>query len=565
MDILHRNAQKLAIAAALVLSSRAAALEAPDGFVVVDEFPLGSFQKPVQVVFLPNDRALVVEQRGIVQVMLADGTQSVVPLIGLGGEVLQRNDLGLLSVALDPDFDLNRWVYFLYTVDPDGAADDNTDAYCRLVRYQTSASNPNVVDHFTRQVLFGDTWPTGVPSLHTSHTIGTIRFGSDKTLLVTAGDGAHWEVIDRGGLDPDGFLAGRTPPSEDMGAFRSRSLESLAGKLLRLDKETGLGVSSNPFWDGNPASKRSRVWLYGLRNPYRFCVRPGSGTADPADADPGSLYIGDVGMNTYEEVVVAPQGGMNGGWPCFEGPLPHGGYDGVGSTEAGNDNVLCDAGTNPENPVDPTSPALHWHHSVGANSKPIGWTGTCVIGGVFYSGTSYPEAYRNRYYVADFVGDWIRAVEFDENDQFVGWSEFITGAGGPVDLEIDPATGDLIYIAFFENEVRRVRFPTSVDVGEPSSPPVSEIAAHAAPNPFHPKTSIRFSLPKAARVSLRIYDAQGRLVRELLDAWLERGDHTIDWSGTSAAGDRMDAGVYYYRLESAAGNASEKIVLLQAP
>jgi glucose/arabinose dehydrogenase len=566
MNITMHDVVRRAVLALVLVSSPAAlahALDAPPGFVVVNEFPLATFTKPTQVVFLPDGRAFIAEQRGIVQLVFADGTPSVVPFIGLGSEVLQRNDLGLLSVALDPDFESNRWVYFLYTVDPNGAPDDDVDAFSRIVRYQASASNPNVVDHFTRQVLLGSTWTEGIPSLHTSHSIGTLRFGSDKSLFVTAGDGAHWEVIDRGGLDPDAFLPGRTLPAEDMGAFRARSLNSLAGKMLRLDKETGLGLPSNPYWDGLGSSKRSRVWLYGLRNPYRFCVRPGTGSTDPSAGDPGSVYIGDVGMGAYEEVVIASQGGLNEGWPCFEGPVEHTGYDGVGSTESGNNNVLCDAGSTPENPATESAPALHWHHSDGGLSNPNGWEGSCVIGGVFYTGTSYPEAYRNRYYVADFVGDWIRAVEVDDNDQVVGWSEFITGAGSPVDLEIDPATGDLMYIAFFENEVRRVRFSSAVAVGDDAaSPPPATFALESHPNPFHPRTTIRFELPAADHVRLHIYDSRGRLVRALVDAPLGPGAHHVEWDGMGADGEPADAGVYYYRMDSGGVHLARKLVRL---
>src|SRR6185503_13125680 len=96
------------------------------------------------------------------------------------------------------------------------------------------------------------------------------------------------------------FTAGRTDAFENIGAFRAQSLTSLAGKVLRINPVDGTGYPSNPYWDGNPLSKRSRIWVYGLRNPFRIQVRPGTGNASPTAGDPGTLYIGDVGWNTWE-------------------------------------------------------------------------------------------------------------------------------------------------------------------------------------------------------------------------------------------------------------------------
>src|SRR5204862_515637 len=57
----------------------------------------------------------------------------------------------------------------------------------------------------------------------------------------------------------------------------------------------------------------------GLRNPFRFTLRPATGSADTTAGDPGTLYIGDVGWNDWEELDVAAQPGVNFGWPCYEG------------------------------------------------------------------------------------------------------------------------------------------------------------------------------------------------------------------------------------------------------
>ncbi len=113
-------------------------------------------------------------------------------------------------------------------------------------------------------------------------------FGTNGTLLIAAGDGASNSEVDPGGLYPNCFGTGKLDSSQDIGAFRSQWIGSLSGKILRVDPATGLGLASNPFFTGDPASVESRAWAYGLRNPYRFGVR-NNGSSDPADGNPGTL------------------------------------------------------------------------------------------------------------------------------------------------------------------------------------------------------------------------------------------------------------------------------------
>jgi subtilisin family serine protease len=70
------------------------------------------------------------------------------------------------------------------------------------------------------------------------------------------------------------------------------------------------------------------------------------------------------------------------------------------------------------------------------------------------------------------------------------------------------------------------------------------------PNPFNPKTTIRFALPEAAATTLRVYDVAGRLVRTLLAHQLPAAEHAIDWHGDDEEGRRVPAGVYFYRLQA---------------
>ena len=250
-------------------------------------------------------------------------------LINISEEVGNWNDFGLLGFALHPDFEINGYIYLLYTVDRHHLLHYGTSAYSattneynnatigRLTRYTaTKMTNGYSVDVNSRKILIGSTKSTGIPSLHKSHSIGSVVFGTDGTLLISAGDGASFSSYD-GGSDTATYFAraladGIITDQENVGVFRSQLLESYNGKILRIDPETGDGIPSNPFYEtNNPNSIRSKVWALGFRNPFRMILKPNSGSINPADGDPGSLYVSDVGWSTWEEINAVTEPGQN--------------------------------------------------------------------------------------------------------------------------------------------------------------------------------------------------------------------------------------------------------------
>ncbi|KPJ60115.1 MAG: hypothetical protein AMJ46_08395 [Latescibacteria bacterium DG_63] len=104
----------------------------------------------------------------------------------------------------------------------------------------------------------------------------------------------------------------------------------------------------------------------------------------------------------------------------------------------------------------------------------------------------------------------------------------------------------------------------SIGVDPPPKPVPQEYRAHQSyPNPFNPLCNIRFEIPKAGRVSLRIFDVSGSLVRTLVDGWKEPGSYREVWNGTNQRGDELPSGVYFYCLESGNFVATKKMVLLR--
>ena len=82
------------------------------------------------------------------------------------------------------------------------------------------------------------------------------------------------------------------------------------------------------------------------------------------------------------------------------------------------------------------------------------------------------------------------------------------------------------------------------------------------PNPFGTNTRIRFDLPSAAPVTLRVLDVTGRAVRTLVSGPREAGPHTAVWDGRNDASVEVSSGVYFYRLDTDRGSDTRRMVKL---
>ena len=83
------------------------------------------------------------------------------------------------------------------------------------------------------------------------------------------------------------------------------------------------------------------------------------------------------------------------------------------------------------------------------------------------------------------------------------------------------------------------------------------------PNPFNPQTQIEFSLAKASKVCLVIYNLLGQTVITLLDKTLPPGKHVIDWNGGDESGQKVASGIYFYHLQTGEFNEVRKMVLMK--
>jgi hypothetical protein len=84
-----------------------------------------------------------------------------------------------------------------------------------------------------------------------------------------------------------------------------------------------------------------------------------------------------------------------------------------------------------------------------------------------------------------------------------------------------------------------------------------------SPNPFNPRTTIRFELPQSGSVQLAVFDLAGRLVRVLVETELDQGAHDTDWDGRDASGRKVSSGSYVARLHFGGKVETVRMALVQ--
>jgi uncharacterized repeat protein (TIGR01451 family) len=452
--------------------------------------------QPTVVKFAPDGRVFVAEKSGLIKVFASLTAVTPVIFADLRPQVHDYWDRGLLGMELDPAFPTRPYVYVLYALDknpaspsspvptwmddcptPPGANDSGCPVSGRISRLDASAPWPVQA---TERVLL-DAFPQQFPS----HSVGALAFGPDGALYVTGGEGAQFLDIDYGqfggasgagpgqfvpvnplGDPPGGVGVGLSPPFAQGGALRAQSLRRpdgqgarLSGVMLRLDPNTGAGLPDNPLAGSSDQNAR-RIVAYGLRNPFRMAVRPGT----------SEVYVGDVGWNTIEEinrVDVAAGFAANFGWPCYEG------Y-GLQTSYAPAGLASCLSLYTEGSAAQPYFAYNHANTIVPGETCSTG--SSSVTGLAFYTAGSYPAAYQGALFFTDWSRHCIWAMLPGANgapdpSQIVTFDSGMTG--GAVHLERGPG-GDIFYVDLDNGRVQRISYFAT------NQPPVA--VASATPN-----------------------------------------------------------------------------------
>ena len=279
---------------------------------------------PIVVTSAPGDptRLFVIEKLGTIKVVdLNSGQVLATPFLTV--PVDPTFERGLLGLAFDPNYASNG-LFYVYRTSP---TQEN-----EVLRYHVSA-DPNVADGTGQLVL-----DVG-PSTNGPHNAGWLGFGPDGYLYINSGD-------------------------TGVGA-NAQDLTNQLGKILRIDVSSGTGYTipaDNPFV-GDGGGVREETFAYGVRNPWRSSF----------DFATDTLFIGDVGLLSFEEVNIG-HSGANYGWPTAEG-----------------------VSANPSF----VNPIYSYPHGAGAS----------ITGGYVYRGET--DALQGHYFFADWVSGRLSTLRFD--------------------------------------------------------------------------------------------------------------------------------------------------------
>ncbi|MCC5630953.1 PQQ-dependent sugar dehydrogenase [Nostoc sphaeroides CHAB 2801] len=234
-----------------------------------------------------------------------------------------------------------------------------------------------------------------------THSVGSVRFGNDGTLFVSLGDATSYN---------------RADPR----AVRVQDIDNLSGKILHINAITGEGLSTNPYYNGDPNSNRSKVYNLGVRNAFRIAINQESNIP----------FVGDVGWYSWEEVNTGGPG-KNFGWPYFEG-----GYDANGNLVNLKQFVYSklDSATDFYNNAGKTAtpPIYAYDHSNGATS---------IIVGDFYTGGGFDNAL----FIGNPTKGTITALTLDNQGKVASTTQFASTGGAPVDIRAGD-DGKLYYV-----------------------------------------------------------------------------------------------------------------------
>jgi glucose/arabinose dehydrogenase len=294
---------------------------------------------PISLATAPGGWLLVNEQHGrVVAIHPGRGERAVV--VDLDDRINGSGERGLLGLALHPDWPDTARAFIHYSAN-DG------DAILAEFGGSQEGEGPPVIDAATERNLFE------LPDPYPNHNGGQLAFGPDGHLWVALGDGGSAN-------DPEGH---------------GQDTTTLLGSILRLDVSQ-LGVYAippdNPFTDGSAAPE---IFLFGLRNPWRFSF----------DAATGLLWVADVGQGAVEEITrIDPtaDAGANLGWNIMEGA-----------------HCFTDAACSTDGLV---LPLTEYGHDLGCS----------VTGGFVYRGAAIPEL-TGWYLFADYCSGILFGIPSD--------------------------------------------------------------------------------------------------------------------------------------------------------
>jgi glucose/arabinose dehydrogenase/uncharacterized protein (DUF427 family) len=447
--------------------------------------------QPLNFEFSPIDPkiAYVAEKGGRIRVVNIETGADLGDFADLRSIVSENNDRGLMDIALHPDFPNTPYMYAFYVVDPEGAGQDVLgNRYAHVVRftadaasgYQKVVPDSGVViagqtGRSTADINGGGLLDFTLPTYSNELSSEQYQRPNDPNPpLVVGGFKQNYIKVDSithaGGslaFRPDGMLYistgdGSSPNYADPHATHVQNINSLSGKILRVDPITGQGLTDNPYYQSGQSldANASKVYQSGLRNPFSI-----------AFDNLGRLFIADTGWKAYEEVNHGAAG-ANFGWPYYEG------REGGRLAQATGYSALPTAAAFYASVANGSTVITAPYVAFGHATAVAGYANQVITGGaVIYDGDKYPAALQNDFFFTNFESGHTFTVDTYDRTA-VNYLFTATSGFAPIHFNqaedgyvyyVDLVDGTLGRIYINDANVARVTVSAAANVSEASA------------------------------------------------------------------------------------------------
>ncbi len=385
-----------------------------------------NLDEPMELDELGDRGIIYIERRGAVKLYEYETEQTkILDTI----EVHYEDEDGLLGLAVDPNFQENKWLYFFYSPNIEEAT--------------------QYVSRFTleQDKLIAEKILLKIPLIRACcHSGGSLEFGKDSLLYIGIGDNTN--PFESAGYAPIDERANRQLYDAQRSASNTNDLR---GKILRIKpKDDGsYSIPKGNLFEAGMEKCRPEIYVMGCRNPFRFSI----------DSKTNYLYWGDVGPDAGVMDSLRGPAGMGEfnqakeagyyGWPYSRGNNQmYWDYDfkNKQSRAAFDPNKIVNDSPNNTGLQDlpPIQKSMIWYSYKASQDFPwLGDGGVNPMSGPIYHSEEYPVSenslpayFENKWFVYEWMRDWIYVVHLDETQQFVQADPFMpnTEFSHPMDM-----------------------------------------------------------------------------------------------------------------------------------